>query len=786
MSLITEFKDTLDRLAGQGWNDLFQVLGIDINAQDLRAELLRPLAPANIAALSSAAGFEDLSANAVRPIEPSHPARSILFHVLASPAITGIEAPFQGFPTVKDLDLAENVVFGLPTPLLDDILRKVGPGNLAIGVFAREYRQRRGTSHGLSADMVFSRTGISRVGTLEPHWDGEKRAFSPLENGDDIFQFRTLPARYGVYIAIQATGDESDFGPYKFDRAARAEESFGDTGQSSKLDGDHDFWVPVHKLFSGTECLQGLDLDVSMNAVHVNEKLHRIHLESMGQPRGTFDSGFSTPEIDGEPFVMRTGLADMLLSDTYGEGILSAQPRPRLIEPTELASQPIGTKVPAKGSRSSLFGSFTISQRQGARLAPEWMHVRMQLSGNGQENNLNENQNVVDNVENSKVGNESPYTARHYSDFTGDGWVDAVVSGLSGRVSRRIPAYSILAAPDFYPYVSQSGVLDWAMDELPSRTRRSIWPSRTAYPLALSDQRSSPNLSLVSHGASFVPEDETVTAMIGIKGAAVAVMDSGKSSPRVDRTTYLTDGGAGYYAPGWDTSRDRTDGVMHLAAHGLGSPFPEDAKLCAAISAYWPAVAPDISGVYGFFGGWRVVCPMTDREIGLNGAPPWDGIPGPRKIQIDNKDFIEVDNFAHVDYVQQALDGRFTMSETMKVDQATYQARILANERIFQVLESSFRSRDYRILSFSEADTADKELIDAEKANSPLSGVKHKFVMVRTGTEQPLQLDPADRTRWLHQAEILETVTLFVDETGKVLFSSDGGRTWLPDPVARA
>lgn len=781
MSLTTEFKDILDRLAAQGWNDLFQVLGIDINAQDLRAELLRPLEPANIASLSSVAGFEDLSSNAVRPIEPSHPARSILFHALASPAVTGVAIPFQGFPTVKDLDLAENVVFGLSTPLLDDILRKVGPGNLAIGVFAREYRQRRGTSHGLSADMVFSRTGISRVGTLDPHWDGAKRSFSPLEDGDDIFQFRTLPARYGVYIAIQAKGDTTDFGPYKADRTLDAARMFRVRPQTDEFDQDRDFWVPVHKLFPGTECLQGLNLKVSMDAEHVNEKLRRIHLENMGQFQGGFDSGFATPAIDGAPFLLRSGLAELLLSDTYGEGVLAANPRPRLVEPTELGNRPIGTKVPAKGPGTSLFGSFRIPSQDTsgqqpiptAHPAPEWMHVRTHLRRSGQENNLNESQNVVDSVDNSKAGNVSPYTARHYSDFTGDGWIEAVVSGIPGRITRRIPAYSILAAPDFYPYVSQSDLLDWALNEVPSNIRGSLW---SIPPLALSDQRSAPNLSLTSLSAPFVPNDKTVTAIVGMKNAAT-VMDSGKSSPRIDRTTYLTDGGAGFYAPGWDTSTDETNGVAHLAAHGLGSPFPEDAKLCAALSAFWPAVAPDTSSIYGFFGGWRVVCPMTDREIGLEGAPPWDGILGARKVQINNKDFIEVDNFAHVDYVQQSLAGRFTMSETMKVDQATYQARILANQRVFQVL-----SRGYRILSFSEAKTGDAELIKAEDAKSPLFGLKHKFVMVRTGNKpRSLQRDSVEKARWLHQAEIEQTVTLFVDETGKVLFSSDGGSSWNED-----
>ena len=53
------------------------------------------------------------------------------------------------------------------------------------------------------------------------------------------------------------------------------------------------------------------------------------------------------------------------------------------------------------------------------------------------------------------------------------------------------------------------------------------------------------------------------------------------------------------FAPGWDISVDgRAGGPEHLAAYGLGSPFPEDSKLCAALSAFWPAVAPDAARTF--------------------------------------------------------------------------------------------------------------------------------------------------------------------------------------------
>ena len=87
-----------------------------------------------------------------------------------------------------------------------------------------------------------------------------------------------------------------------------------------------------------------------------------------------------------------------------------------------------------------------------------------------------------------------------------------------------------------------------------------------------------------------------MTAVVAMAGKA------GKPSntrlPDTLRVSTLPDDGAGEFAPGWDVSLDFKGpggtGIVHLAAYGLGSPFPEDVKLCAALSTYWPAVAPDV------------------------------------------------------------------------------------------------------------------------------------------------------------------------------------------------
>lgn len=780
MPILQEFRELLHRLNAGGWEPLFDKLGLDPESTNLMADLLRDVD--DITVVRTLVGFEELCGRAKRLIEPSKPAESILFHAIASPAVRTVPdgSNLTAFPTAADLELAENIVFGLQPPSLADIEASFPGQHLAIGVFAREYRQKFGTVHTNHADMVFARTGITRVGTLPPHWDGQRRAYSPLEPDDDIHAFRVLPCHYGVYLAVQAKGDAGDFGPFKIDRTFEAQEKFGTTPQSLTRDVEHDFWIPVHKLFSGTECIKGLTLDVAVSEKHINEKLRRIHLANMGRPN-TFDSGFTSPEIDGPPFLIDTGLAEFLDPAKHGPFALSAVPRDRLIEPAVIDGEPLATNVPPS---NTLFGSFTIEaeeivspiNRTGAHRAPEWIHVRRQVQTDGSDRDMNEIERIVAVVNSGRVSNANPYRAQHYFDFTGDGWISAKVSGLSGQIPRRIPAYSIISAPDFYPYVSQSDVLDWSMNSVQTDIRGQLWGRP---PLALCDQRVAPNLSLRRYAAPFVPEDQSVSAMVGLKGSAHRHQQT-QSSERIDRTTFLPDGAAGFYAPGWDTSidYDANDDAWFLAAHGLGSPFPEDAKLCAAISAFWPAVAPDTSRS----SPWRVIAPMSDREIGLDGAPPWDGILGPRIVKIDNEDHIEDDDFAHVDYVKSALGRLFTMAETMKVDQKMYQGRILATHRMFNVLQAVFGSRNFRMLSFSNTDGADPDFQNVNSNILPLALPAYAFLMVDTDHQRPTIRDPNNKTRWLKRDRISAKIKVFVDDNGMVAWRLND-ETWQTLPV---
>src|SRR5207302_2000615 len=134
---------------------------------------------------------------------------------------------------------------------------------------------------GRHADMAYARTGIARVGTAGPNYQPELRGFLP-DFGPDPFAISVSPSRFAAYLAVQRPGKEEDFRPMRF-RSKRREDDPDDWVP----DDERQFWVPVHQLFSGKECLRGLDLRVTLSATHINEKIYRIHKVLNQAPKTT-------------------------------------------------------------------------------------------------------------------------------------------------------------------------------------------------------------------------------------------------------------------------------------------------------------------------------------------------------------------------------------------------------------------------------------------------------------------------------------------------------------------
>lgn len=773
--LIEQVTTVCRRLAPEGWRDLLLAVThdeLDIDTDDLGTMLSQPLTQID----RTVPGFEDFALAGTRGIEPGSPARSLLFHALASPNVfqDGAGHDLSAFPTPAEIEAVENYVYGVKPPSLDDLQAHTDDGSLAVVVFALEYRTGPETVHRLHADFCFSRTGLARMGTTAAIYDARRREFLPVK-ADDPFAFPAQPARYAPFLAIQRRADPDSFGPLR----ATAEDR-------SRL-----FWVPLHKLFSGPECLQGFDLTVTLSTEHSNEKLRRFHTR---MNTAGFYTGWDEPDIDQFPFVIQGKTLAAFSSDPdHGSGWVMPSPHP-LVEPAthegkpltfyysqELAAspaityssslqpleappfQPLGpmrTQALPENiniAEEEIPGYLTTINPDTGRSLPEYLNIRHTVSADGTEENLNDLPDVLGPT------NEGGYWARHFIDYAADGWVASRCSELDAAVPARVPAYSTVCPPSFYPYTNQRALTEWAESGAPEELRHGIW---AIPPRPLSDRRLAANIEL---GAGFSIDDDTVTALVSLPLAA-RTKQSGAPEPFVRRHLQLPDGMAGLFDPGWEVSQDRTaDNRFFLANHGLGTPFIEDAKLCAAPSTFWPGVSPDSSREFqpakpseNQYQAWPTVAPMTDEELGIVeveglGFLPWDGVCGPHLRVVDGMEVVDYPEFAHTDYLETV--EHFTASLTGKVDHEEYIARVLAMAQVYWALgirwtdfgeqygiaEALDRFQaakgEWTVLSFRVlGEQADAELTEAETATGiRLQGdTRYRFHLFQwNGVETP-------------------------------------------------
>lgn len=226
-------------------------------------------------------GFEDFCENGLRGIEPGYPAASLLLHAFASPNVTtdAHGEALTDFPTAAEIEHILHYVYGAIPPSLDTLREQAADAPLAIVVFAYEYRPQPETVHRQQADLCFSRTGVARVGTAAALYDPQRRGFLPFVE-EQPTQMRVIPARYGAFIAVQHTGKPQQFGPMNF----------------QPIDQDLNFWVPLHKVFDGDECLAGMNLVLQLQNHQVNEKIGQIH-------RRFSETGWQEPDILNPPFI---------------------------------------------------------------------------------------------------------------------------------------------------------------------------------------------------------------------------------------------------------------------------------------------------------------------------------------------------------------------------------------------------------------------------------------------------------------------------------------------------
>lgn len=766
-SLIDAVKKVCDRLAPHGWKDLFATHGLNITAPDLATELSKELPGIN----RKLKGFEDFASEGSRAIEPGSPARSLLFHAFASPQV--IFKPdnkvFSAFPSLAELEVIENYVFGSKPVSLTELRARFKNTVLAIGVFASEYRNAPDTVHRKNADMCYSRVGVARVGNANPHYDAQRREFL-VATPDDVYKIRVLPARYAPYIAIKQKGDVDSFGP--------SSEPPGELGNEV-----NEFWVPVHKLFTGHECINGLDLKVSLRAHHVNEKIRRIHLALKSQE---FDSGWQEPDISNEPFIFTKGIAEFSTQVEDGVGLLVPTVHPALVEQAKYRGEPLTFKVPPNRAALNMpLGTSTMLLKNQS--APELIHVRRKLDENGQEVDLNTKRDLIEEV---KRGN---YQAIHYIDFTGDGWIEAVCEGLDTQLPR-VSAYSIVAAPNFFANANIRELLEWS-----KKDRSEPWAMDFGWfprlPTPLSDVRLPANLKL--KGANFDPIDRTSSTIVSLPMSG-PMNKRVWSLERIYRQSYLPDAASGTFEPGWEIGADTVSSPSHLASYTLSSPFPEDLKICAALSSYWPGVVPesahlfeptpelDDSGVpsrtvTGELRGrnFITIFPLTDLETGQGGGLPWDGVMGPRValIQDSNSIYVESTRSEYADYVSSALNNRFSLALTSKIDFREYWNRIKVMNRAYIQFNNGCGggcSSLFRLLSFNRISRPDPELLEAQKSTKAV--LDEQDYIYRVVLYKPSDMRESASDFHKVQRKVTYKATMYIDPT-RTLYQ-DEGQAW--------
>ena len=680
MNTLAELRRVARRLVAVGWDEGLRKHGLDLEAALARDD--EGFAQALAADLSidrDVPGFADFTTAGSRAIEAGKPAASLLYHAMASPFVhpDGTATPGEAsrYPTLAELDAVENYIFGLHQVDLSQLRNPV------IAVLAYEYRTAPRSPHGQHADLAYSRCGVARVGTADPAYDAVNRGFAGIDEHGAI---RAVPARYAAFIAEYVKPTEHD--------AIMARDEPGDQRR--------DFALPVHKLFPGSDCLANTKLSIRFNEFHRNEKLARVHRE--GGVRVV--DGFN---IDIYPFVRDSENAgDLVRLQPEGASVaVMPFPNDKLVRTAEQFNNLSGEMelvrfhVPPATGSNRLSTSLELPADGQARHAPEYVNIRHKMERRGGALSIVDI-NALPAPDFDVLLQDGGYEAAHFIDDSCDGAVSTVIDGLpSGPFQsewRVLPAYSLVTAPDFLPMSDQTDIAAWS--DLSWHNRQGQFSRGGPDPLCKGRRPANLNLPLRGqpNARAFTETEETVVAIVG---TAPLSQDGGGSGIRRRSPSFLTDAASNEFAPGWDVSLDREDGPLFYAAYGLGSPFPEDAKLCAALNSYWPAVAPDASRTFGMQ-GWNspTAIPMLDGELGYHPKHPavprgkvkagngWDGEHGPFFENFNGAEYVNYANIDRSDYVGNTLKGTIRVNDTSGVTSNDLIARMEALQRCVAAL----------------------------------------------------------------------------------------------------
>lgn len=718
MALIDPVKKACDRLADKGWAALLAKHGLDIGKADLAQELARSLTIDR-----AFAGFEDFSLAGTRGIQPGQPASSLLYHAFASvnvhPTADGEPAAANdSYPTLEELDAVENYIYGLaPLEKID-----LQPDHV-IAVFAYQYRPAASTAHGYHADLVFSRTGIARAGTGPAAWNGPCRGFDATPEGrGDI---AVSPARYGAFLARIKK-------PIASDAIMGRRDEEGDRNRA--------FLFPVHKLFAGRDCFVGINLKVEFQEFHRIDKMRRIHRNGGVKVVRGFDlnaAPFVRDSANGGNLVKisRAGASIVIVPTHHDTLVRTAKQKNAVSGKSEI----VRFIVPGDSHGRFATSLELPAEDDDSRRAPEYVNIRHRVVPKAGGHVIEDMQSLPKAQFDALIENGG-YEAAHFVDDCCDGAIVVKVVGLPATL-RNYAAYSLVSAPDFFPRSDQLEISAWVRHNL----RNSQEHFNRGAPWPLCEGRQAANLELPRpdkpNSKAFDRKDETVTAIVGTKPSAIAT-HAPKRRKRF--ASFLPDAASNVFAPGWDVSLGGDSKGTYCTSYGLGSPFPEDAKLCAAINSFWPAVAPDASRTFRYSESPTAI-PMLDGEIGYHPGHPlvkanrvpsqagWDGEYGPFLETHAGQEFVNYASIDRSDYVSNAMRNEITIRRTSDVESSELVRRMEALRLCVKVLPPSNDRVNRTQLWLVTAEAIDNWATDPSRASPTLdtAGYFYGFATVR-------------------------------------------------------
>ncbi|RON53958.1 hypothetical protein [Pseudomonas frederiksbergensis] len=679
MTLEQDVRNLLDKLLATPWGPVFAKQGV--SAQTEFSTVLT--------VDRTEMGFHDFSMDKASLIQPGDPAASLLYHCLASPVVRPPDLAQSNYPTQEELDLVENYIYSLVD--VSDELRNTW----VAAVFAYEYREAAGTPHRMHADLVFSRTGIARVGSAPAIYDPVLRSYRL--DAEVAHEVRVMPARYAAFLCERIEGSELDgcyLGPSQF-------------GDSSRQ-----FLVPIVKIFPGLRLDSFTYETVELSSYHFTDRLRRLF--SVGKLPNIDKADLNRP-----PYTRSTRNNGLQVNAQAIGATLVVHPQPQplvrevIVEIKRGKDQPGATTVPAKGpgieayNENRRYSTLRVGQKLfsagldyisaeiiglvDAKVRP-FLSPRNCSEFINMRHRLTHVTGTVDDVNITISGSQAfeslldagGYDIALYLDDICDGYVNATYS-INGHVHNVSPAFSVITAPDFFPYVGNLELKKFSNN------------FSEGGPSALCEGRLGANARMTDPdtGAAVFTSDDTIVSVVSRGRHRLGKRHYDRW---VDVPTALSDGASNVFAPGWDVTygRDSVFSAPYYHTAGLGSPFVEDAKLCAAANGMWAAASPDASRTFNR-AKTPTAIPLTDEELGLHPESPgaingqtvlgWDGEYGPFLVEAEGAVLVNYSDIMRADYVSNALSNRLVFDKLRAVGGTEMQSRLHAFAIIIEKLD---------------------------------------------------------------------------------------------------